>query len=96
MKMKPEEKTILKKKLLQIIEKRYLTIPDDTLESWIKYFSVPQGVTNGVVQDWRIVYHAGANGLNNCGWAPPFSLPKMDSLLRIVDLDTVIQNQDIG
>ena len=52
MKMKPEEKVILKQKLLQIIEKRYLTIPDDTLESWIKYFSVPKGVSNGVVQDW--------------------------------------------
>ena len=50
-KMKPEEKAILKKKLLKIIEKRFLTIPDDTLESWIKYFGVPKGILNGVVQD---------------------------------------------
>ena len=49
MKIKPEEKNILKQKLLQIIEKRYLTIPNDTLESWIKYFSVSKGVSNGVV-----------------------------------------------
>ena len=42
------------------------------------------------------MYHAGANGLNDCVWAPPFSLPKIDSLLRIVDFDTVMQDQDIG
>ena len=93
--MKPEEKAILKKKLLKIIEKRYLSIPDDTLESWIKYVGVTKGILNGVVQDWRMVYHAGANGLNDCVWAPPFGLPKVDSLLRIVDLDTVMQDCDI-
>ena len=48
-KMKPEEKAILKKKLLKNIEKRYLSIPDDTIESWIKYFGVPKGILNGVV-----------------------------------------------
>jgi len=94
--MKPEEKAILKKKLLKNIEKRYLSIPDNTLESWIKYFGVPKGILNGVVQDWWVVYHAGANGLNDCVWAPPFGLPKVDSLLRIVDLDTVMQDRDIG
>ena len=29
-------------------------------------------------------------------WAPPFGLPKIDSLLRIVDLDTVMQDRDFG
>ena len=95
-KMKPEEKAILRKKLLKNIEKRYLSVPDDKLESWIKYFGVPKGILNGVVQDWRVVYHAGANGLNDCVWAPPFGLPKIDSLLRIVDLDSVMQDRDIG
>ena len=64
--MKPEERAILKKKLLKNIEKRYLTIPDVTLESWIKYFGVPKGILDGVVQDWRGVYQSGANGLNDC------------------------------
>ena len=97
-KTKPEEKAILKEKLLKIIEKRYLIIPDSVVESWIKYFGVPKGVLDGVVQDWRIVHHAGANGLNDylCVWAPPFGLPKIDLLLRIVDPDTLMQDRDIG
>jgi len=92
--MKPEEKAILKKKLLKNIQ--YLAIPDDTLESWIKYFGVPKGILDGVVQDWRVVYHVGANGLNDCVWDPPFGIHKVDSLLRSVDLDTVMHNRDIG
>jgi len=80
----------LKKKLYKNIEKLYLTIPDDSLEYWIKYFGVPKRILDGVVQDWRVVYYAGANGLNDCVWAPPFGLPKADSLLRNVDVDTEI------
>ena len=60
-----DERLILRKKLFKNVLKRYLVAPDERLMSLIKYFSVPKGVLDGIVQDWRIVYHGGANGLND-------------------------------
>ena len=85
--MKPEEIKVLREKLGKVIGKRYLNLPDSKLLSLIKFFAVPKGVVDGEVQDWRIVYHAGAHGLNDCVWAPLFWLPSMDSMLRTLDLD---------
>ena len=62
--MSPEETAALKEKILEVIRKRYLVVPEDRLRSVISYFGVPKGVIDGIIQDWRIVYHAGANGLN--------------------------------
>ena len=62
----------------------------------IKYFTVPKGVLEGVVQDWRVVFHAGANKLNDCVWAPSFSLPLLNSLLRIVDSNSLQEDRDMG
>ncbi len=42
------------------------------------------------------MFHAGANQLNDCVWAPSFSLPTVNSLLRIVDEQTLMQDQDVG
>ena len=41
--------------------------PEVKLHSLIKYFAVPKGEG-----DWRVVYNAGANGLNDCVWALHF------------------------
>ena len=70
--MKPYKKAILKDKLGKLIRKKYLTVPDKELASLIKYFGVPKGVIDGVIQVWRIVYHAGANDLNDSVWVPSF------------------------
>jgi len=43
-----------------------------------------------------VVYHAGANGLNERVWAPSFYLPKVDALLRIVDESSWMEDRDIG
>ena len=48
------------------------------------------------LDDWRIVFHVGANKLNDCIWAPLFSLPNLNSLLRIVDEHSLMQDMDIG
>jgi hypothetical protein len=57
---------------------------------------VPKGVLDDVVQDWRIVFHTGANKLNDSIWAPSFSLPTMNLLLRIVDSNSLMEDRDIG
>ena len=61
----------------------------------IKYFAVSKGIINGVVQNWRTVFHPG-NKLNKCVWTPLFILPSLNSLLRIVDERTVMVNRDMG
>ena len=96
--LKPDEKTILRKKLLKFINKGYLDLAPHIgrLESLIKYFAIPKGVIDGVVQDWRIVFDAGANELNECVWAPSFCLPTVNLLLRITDEGTLMRDQDLG
>jgi hypothetical protein len=55
-----------------------------------------KGIINNIVMDWCIVFHAGANKLNNCVWMPSFSLPTLNSLLRLVDEDTLMADWDMG
>jgi hypothetical protein len=62
------------------VKKRYVTPVDGKIGSLIKYFAVPKGVVNDITLDWRIVFHAGANRLNECVWAPLFSLPTVNTL----------------
>ena len=92
----PEETAVLRKKLLKVIRKRYITVPEERLRSLISYFGVPKGIMDGIIQDWRIVYHAGANGLNDKVWCPSFWLPGVSSLVRILDLTSVMEDRDIG
>ena len=94
--MAAAERDVLRKKVLSMWQKRYLDKPAGKLKSAISYFAVPKGEAEGVVQDWRVVFHAGANGLNDCVWAPPFWLPSVDSLLRIVDESSFMEDRDVG
>ena len=87
----PEAATMLREKLTKVIQRRYLVPSASKIASLIKFFAVPKGEG-----DCRIVYHAGANGLNDCVWAPPFFLPTVDSLLRIVDHNSYMEDRDIG
>jgi hypothetical protein len=57
---------------------------------------VPKGIINGVIQDWWIVFQAGANKLNNCIWTPSFSQPTVNSFLPIINHNTLMANQDMG
>ena len=94
--MGPAEREVLKKKILAMWQKRYLDVPAGKLKSAISYFAVPKGEVDGIVQDWRVVFHAGANGLNDCVWAPSFWLPTVESLLRIVDETSFMEDRDVG
>ena len=91
-----DERAILAKKISTIILKQYIVPPREKLKSCIQFFAVPKGIVDGVVQDWRIVYHAGANKLNDCVWAPSFWLPTVSSLLRMLDADSLMEDRDIG
>ena len=66
------------------------------MESLIKYFAIPKGNIDDVIQDWRMVFDAGANKLNECVWAPSFCLPTVNLLLRITDEMTLMQDQDLS
>ncbi len=91
-----KEREVLSKKIMKFIKKGYIALPTSKIKSLIKYFAVPKGVLDDVVQDWRIVFHAGANKLNDSVWAPSFSLPTMNSLLWIVDSNSIMEDRDIG
>lgn len=86
-----EAAPMLRDKIAKVIQRRYLVTSSSKIASLIKFFAVPKGEG-----DCRVVYHAGANGLNDCVWAPPFFLPTVDSLLRIVDHSSYMEDRDIG
>lgn len=93
----PEEREVLHKKILKFIKKGYIVPPRaGQVKSLMKYFAVPKGVLEGVTLDWRIVFHAGANKLNESVWAPSFVLPSLNSLLRIVDSNSLMSDRDMG
>ena len=94
--MPEDAKEVLREKLKNVIGKKYLDVPDGMVESLIQYFAVPKGVEDGKTKDWRIVYHAGANGLNDCVWTPSFWLPTAATLLRLMDKNSLMQDRDIG
>jgi hypothetical protein len=43
-----------------------------------------------------VVFHAGANKLNDCIWAPFFTLSLLNSLLRIVNWNSLQEDRDMG
>jgi hypothetical protein len=86
-----EEKQVLHKKISQFINRRYIAPIPGKFESSIIYFAVPKGNDN-----WRIVFHAGANKLNDCIWALLFCLPSINLLLRIIDGETLMLDRDMG
>ena len=94
--MPEDAKAVLREKLTNVIGKKYLDVPENMIESLIQYFAVPKGYEGDKVKDWRIVYHAGANGLNDCVWTPSFWLPTAATLLRMLDENSLMQDRDIG
>ncbi len=93
----PDERDVMKSKISTFIKKGYIVPPElGKIKSLIKYFAVPKGILDGVVQDWQVVFLTSANKLNDSVWAPSFALPSINSLLRIVDLNLLTSNKDIG
>jgi hypothetical protein len=90
------EKAVLKKKIQKFMDKGYIAPVVGQIGSLIKYFAIPKRIINGVVQDWRAVFHVGANKLKDCVWTPLFSLPTINSLLQIINEHTLIADQDMG
>ncbi len=90
------KEAVLQKKIKKFIDKVYIAPTSQKFNSSIKYFAVPKGVIGNMVQDWRIVSHTGTNKLNDCVWYPSFSLPIVNSLLWIVDKDTLMSDSNMG
>ena len=76
--LKPDKKQVLGKKVKKFLKRGYIVPYRGQISSLIKYFAVPKGIINGVVQDWRTVFHAGANKLNDVVWVPSFGLSLME------------------
>jgi hypothetical protein len=74
--LKPDEQQVLRKKVKKFLEKKYVAPYQGQISSLIKYFAVPKGIINSKVQNWRTVFHAGANELNDVVWVPSFGLPQ--------------------
>jgi hypothetical protein len=53
-----DEKQVLKKKVKKFLERKYVAPYRGKISSLIKYFAVPKGIIDNVVQDWRTVFHA--------------------------------------
>ena len=87
----PEAKEVLRNKISKLLNKRYLVPAEGACKSSIKYFAVPKGDT-----DWRVVFHAGANKLNDCVYTPSFFLPTVNSLLGLVDGQSLMSDRDMG
>ena len=106
--MGPEEQAVLQRKITKLIEKGYLgpSVADKRYRgqstelrvhrSVIKYFAVPKGKMDDVVLDWRIVFDAGANKLNDAVFVPSFSLPNVNSLLRLVHSKSRMADRDLS
>ncbi len=92
----PDEQDVIAPRSGSLSRRGYIVPPGPgEVKSLIKYFVVPKGVLDGVVQDCRVVFHAGANKLNDSVWAPSFVLPSLNSLLRIVDSNTLMNDRDM-
>ena len=106
--MGPEEQAVLQRKITKLIDKGYLvpSVEDKRYrgnsrevrvhKSVIKYFAVPKGKMDDVVLDWRIVFDAGANELNDAVFVPSFSLPNTNSLLRLVHSKSRMADRDLS
>jgi hypothetical protein len=80
-----------REKIAKVLHRRYLVPPTSPVKLHIKYFAVPKGE-----EDVRLVYDATANGLNECVWSLPFWLPSIDTLVRGLDENSWMTDQDVG
>ena len=86
-----QARAVLRSKVGKVIKRGYLFGSGIKLRSLIRYFAVPK-----TGKDYRIVYDATANKLNDAVWAPSFWLPTVDTLVRYVDANTWMMDRDIG
>lgn len=84
-------RAVLRSKVGKVIKRGYLFGSGIRLRSLIRYFAVPK-----TGDDYRIVYDATANKLNDAVWAPSFWLPTVDTLVRYVDANTWMMDRDMG
>lgn len=84
-------RAVLRSKVGKVIKRGYLFGSGIKLRSLIRYFAVPK-----TDKDFRIVYDATANKLNEAVWAPSFWLPTVETLVRYVDADSWMMDRDIG
>jgi hypothetical protein len=80
-----------KEKIIKVVRRRYLGTTDLNIKSLIKYFAIPKGKDNV-----RMVHDATANQLNDCVWVPTFWLPMIDLLVRALDENSWMTDQDVG
>jgi hypothetical protein len=79
------------RKSKRFINRRYIVPIPAKFKSSIKYFAILKGN-----DDWRIVFHAGANKLNEHIRALAFCLPSINLLLRIIDGQSLMSDHDMG
>eukprot|EP00986_Skeletonema_menzelii_P013615 scaffold8081_cov83-Skeletonema_menzelii.AAC.2 len=84
-------RAVLRSKVGKVIKRGYLFGSGIRLRSLIRYFAVPK-----TDKDFRIVYDATANNLNEAVWAPSFWLPTVDTLVRYVDAESWMMDRDMG
>ena len=77
------------KKIRKVRERGY--IQPGFVRSLIRFFAVPKGDT-----DIGMVYDGTSSGFNQAVWAPSFTLPTVESLLRAVGPGTWMGDIDIG
>ena len=74
----------VKQKVSKVRKRGYIV--RGLIKSFTSFFEVAKGA-----DDIRMVYNATSSGLNEAVWAPWFSLPTVESHLRVVDVDTFIE-----
>ena len=84
-----EVRNRVREKLNSVRSKGY--IKPGFVKSLIRYFSVPKGD-----DDVRMVYDGTSSGFNDWVWAPSFSLPTIESMLRSVDHQTWLGDLDVA
>ena len=85
----PVRKRHIKTKLDTIRGKGYVEV--GKIISLMAFFDVPKGD-----DDIRMVYDGSASGLNDHLWAPWFSLPTVDHLLRSLEPGYCMADNDVG
>jgi hypothetical protein len=82
-------KKAMVQKLLKVKERRYFE--KGLVTGLTSFFAVPKGE-----EDIRMVYDGTASGLNEALWAPWFTLPTVESHLRVVEPGTFMADVDLG
>ena len=95
--MDPDVAECLATKIVDLLEKGYVSQLPQQATSDVDYFAVPK-VTgpNGEVLDVRVVFNGTSSGLNDAIWAPSFWLPTADTALRKLQHSSMMIDFDLG